>query len=396
MASLLLMVLTAIVVNVDLLDGQRLEGEFVELSEQGLTISLSNGQSRFFSRGGLRTARFPGSDDIQTAPVFVQLTDDSVVPCDSVLLADGKLAATRHANQWTAPEATVRAIRWPLANEKTDDQWNEIIDKAGTEDILVIRREQSLDYLKGVVLAVSEAAIQFEFSGTSIPVPLAKAAGVILARQTKTRAAPRLQLTTRDGGRWLLRSAVSNNRQLELLSMDGVRRSMSTEEIAEIQFPQLGAVFLTDLEPTAFEFEPFIGSQLDETIKRLNAPSANGSADGVTLRLADPRSATGWRSFRHGMSLTSRTRLVYRLAGKYQRFQATAGIDPLAPSQADAELKLFADEREIYSRSLRSADPISLIDVDVQGVRRLSILVDYGANMDIGDRVVLGDARLTK
>ena len=114
------------------------------------------------------------------------------------------------------------------------------------------------------------------------------------------------------------------------------------------------------------------------------------------LRLDDPSSATGWQQFRRGVSIQSRTQLVYRLAGAYQRFQATAGIDPTAPSQADVEISLFADEREIYHRSVRKSDPPILIDVDVRDARRLRIFVDYGNNIDIGDRLHLGDARLTK
>jgi hypothetical protein len=88
--------------------------------------------------------------------------------------------------------------------------------------------------------------------------------------------------------------------------------------------------------------------------------------------------------------------MVYRLAGKYQRFRATAGIDPAAATQADLELTLLADDRAVYSRSISKSDPAVEINIDVSGARRLKLLVDYGANIHIGDRLHLGDARLTK
>ena len=36
------------------------------------------------------------------------------------------------------------------------------------------------------------------------------------------------------------------------------------------------------------------------------------------------------------------------------------------------------------------------IDVDVSKARRLKLLVDFGANANVGDRLHFGDARLVK
>jgi hypothetical protein len=96
------------------------------------------------------------------------------------------------------------------------------------------------------------------------------------------------------------------------------------------------------------------------------------------------------------LAIHSRTAIVYRLAGHYRRFRATAGIDPLASSGAHVELIITADdEPRLMCEITKEDNPIS-IDVDVAGARRLRILVDFGQNLDIGDRLHLGDARLTK
>ena len=40
--------------------------------------------------------------------------------------------------------------------------------------------------------------------------------------------------------------------------------------------------------------------------------------------------------------------------------------------------------------------PAEWIDVDITGVRRLSILVDFGEDMDLGDQVNCCEARIVK
>ena len=120
------------------------------------------------------------------------------------------------------------------------------------------------------------------------------------------------------------------------------------------------------------------------------------SFNGDALRVSSRTSATGWRQFRRGLAIQSRTELTYRLAGKYQRFLATVGVGPGGPSQADVELKLFSDDSEIYSSNITSGDEPVEINVDVSSARRLKVLVDYGKNIHIGDRIHLGDARFIK
>ena len=90
---------------------------------------------------------------------------------------------------------------------------------------MVIRRDAGLDYLKGVVLGVDKEAVTFEYSGNTIPAPLSRVAGVILARKKAEQPSPRLQMTTNDGG--LLDVEVGRVQGSETCSRDDVQRSPS-------------------------------------------------------------------------------------------------------------------------------------------------------------------------
>lgn len=395
MSSLLFLLLTSVVVDVSLSNGEQVSGQLQSLAGDGVTVEVA-GEARRIARGGVKNVRFPSVEKTNDATLFVQLTDDSVLPCSNVALVDGVLKAGTGSSDWTTKSEKIRAIRWQTAGEKTDEQWNEILSQPATEDLLVIRRDAGLDYLKGVVVGVSKETVQFEYSGNTIPVPLARVAGVILARKEAERPSPRLQMTTHDGGQWMLKSVEMRDSRIALVTMADVRREILVEDVSKIVYPQLGAVFLTDVEPTQVNYQPFFASKLNKTLEALHAPQFDVSYDGDALRVASKQNATGWRQFRRGLAVQSRTELVYRLAGKYQRFMATAGVGPDSPSQADVELKLFSDDREIFSAKIANSDEPIEIDVDVSSARRLKLLVDYGENIHIGDRIHLGDARLIK
>ena len=172
--------------------------------------------------------------------------------------------------------------------------------------------------------------------------------------------------------------------------------SLPVASISRIEFPQLHAVFLSKLSPESTKYAPFIGSQLQSTLEKFYAPQLDRAMADDFLRIVDESNASGWRYFRHGLAIQSKTEVVYRLAGKYQRFRTLAGIDPASPSQAELVFRVYGDDKEIFKRTFLKSDPPVEVDVDLLGARRMRLVVDYGANGSIGDRIHLGDARLLK
>jgi hypothetical protein len=104
----------------------------------------------------------------------------------------------------------------------------------------------------------------------------------------------------------------------------------------------------------------------------------------------------GSRSFTRGLAIHSKTRLLYRLGGEFRRFTAEVGIDPEIES-GDALLKIVGDGKPLLEENVVALEPPRSISLPVDGVVELQIIVDYGRDkLDIGDRVHLGDAKVTK
>ena len=393
MSTLLLSLMTllsSVVVDVALTNGERITADLTSLDDQAVGLS-ADGKSQRISRNAVKQIDLRKTASTSTRAVQVRMIDDSIATCDDFTMVDGRAELATKDSEWQIMSTSLRAVRWLATSRQFDEQWAEIRATPGTDDLLVIRRNDSLDYLPGVVLGATSEAIEFEYDGNKIPVPSARVAGFILAKKHESAATPRGRVLTHNGDEWRVQSAVLQDNLLKIVSMASVSRTLTLAEISRIEFTQVGTVPLSELDPTSIEFEPFFGSALEQEISQLYNPTFEQD-----VSISDASSKSGSRQFRHGLVVQSRTELTYRLASKYQRFRATAGIDPASSDHADVELALFVDNSEVYRQSISKSGKAAEIDIDVAGARRLKLLVDYGENIHLGDRLYLGDARFIK
>lgn len=401
---LLLAVSTAsVVVTVEKSDGQPVVfGELLELNSESVAWRGRDGKIEL-PRADIRRIVFPeaaGVRAVELPEAFARLTDGSIVPCEAVTMLDGQIdLVTVNDTSVRVQDATMRDIRWPSPGEAADTMWNEILAKSRADDLLVIRREKSLDYLPGLVVGISSTAVQFEFRGNQVNVPLSRVAGVVFARNVdESPPPPRVRLTTHDGGIWMLESVAAGADRLTFKAVSGIEGELPLSEIRELEYPRLDAVYLSDMQPEFFEFYPYWGSQPDlaNSLQLLYSPRNDVSFDDTPLRIHDATLPSGWRQFRRGLAVHSRTELGYRLAKNFRRFQTTIGFDPDAPDLGHVELTILADDEPRLVRQIAAGDDPLRVDMDVAGVNRLKLLVDFGEHMDIGDRIHFGEARLTK
>jgi hypothetical protein len=97
-----------------------------------------------------------------------------------------------------------------------------------------------------------------------------------------------------------------------------------------------------------------------------------------------------------GVSLHSRTELVYRLPGRFSRFKAIAGIDDEVAPNGHVRLVIRGDDQVLFDGPIAGGDKPKSLDLDIGGVKRLTILVDFGEKLDVGDHLDLCLARISK
>ena len=112
------------------------------------------------------------------------------------------------------------------------------------------------------------------------------------------------------------------------------------------------------------------------------------------LSVAGNEMTIGDAIFDQGLGLAAGMELTYKLAGDFDLFTATIGIDAETETRGDCHFVLSGDGRELFRQRVRGTDGAALIKVDVKGVQELVISVEPGENLDISDHADWAEASL--
>lgn len=390
-----LIAIGAVSVEVRPLDGPSVHGVLDEVTPEAVTIRTGDNAQRFdvaslWELSAEQVAK-PGE---RSTTVWIELIDGSLIHADQYTVAAG-LASVRASGGRTLSirTALIHAVRFRdyASAPAVADLWRQIGGAKPTGDSLVVRRGERLDQLTGVIRNVLDDVVEFESDGEVVQAKRAKLEGLVYyhpaAGELTTRAALVVEAS---GTQWNARTVRTVDGQLELVTVAGVRAAVPLTEWSRIDFSSGNICWLETCEPEATRWQPFFDSRLPAALLgRLFGPRSASSPGGQPLML-------GGRAFDHGLRLHSRTELVYRLTGDFRRFQALVGIDDRVRPAGNVALVISGDDRELYNATIAGTDEPTELALDITGVKRLKILVDFGARLDIADCLDLCEARITK
>lgn len=380
-------------VEVQMLSGDSIVGTLVEFTSdqvaverEGQRIVVPTDKMTGLSPAGEKGKRTWEPD------VWVDLADGTTLIGQDYRTQDGrariKLAGDRAVELATRD---VVAVRLQRANEAALADWDRIRQTEPTGDLLVVRKDTAVDYHRGVLRDVTDSVVHFELDGDVLPVKRAKVLG-LLYFQSAGRGLPDAicRVSDTDGSSWSVRSIRLAGNQLEWTTPLGLSMTRPLAEVLRIDFSQGKIVYLSELEPELREWTPYFGSNRDlSTLSQFFAPKTDQGL------YSGPMELDG-KTYTKGVALHSRTRLVYRLPDKFRRLKAIVGIDDRVRPRGNARLLISGDQRVLLETTLTGREPSRPIDLDLTGVHRLSILVDYGEDLDVSDHVDLGEARVLK
>jgi hypothetical protein len=206
--------------------------------------------------------------------------------------------------------------------------------------------------------------------------------GLVIARGAPAPdATGRCLVTLQDGSSvWAEVTGLSGGR-LAGRAIGGADLAVPWSSVRDLRVRSPRLVFLSDLEPVEVEERPLV---------TFGGPwQRDRSVVGGPLRL-------GSTTYEKGLGVHSRTRLVYDVGGRFDVFAAVLGIDASAGGRGDCVFQVLADDRELLGRRVRGSDPPEAVRLPIRGAQRLALVVDWGEDLDLGDRADWCDARLLR
>lgn len=385
-------------VEVSTFSGSEHKGELVSLKEGQLVIS-QEGEQKTLALGDVLELRLgTKAQPAESDDPAVLLTDGSRFHAKAVT-TKGKTFSFDGVGfgKVELPSKSVTSIRLaPPANAVADD-WTKLTERQGNDDLLVIRKENLLDFLPGIVGDISEKEIQFSYAGQQRPINRSpKMYGVVYGNRKPpaNSAVTRAVLPNQDSVN--LKSLTWNGESFQGELVAGAKITLSLGNISSLDF-SLGKVkYLSDIKPRQYNLElPFylVNEPVSEIDRDYYGYKINKNFSGKPLQL-------GKTVYARGLCVHPTTELTYRLSKEMRRFQAMMGIDNTVAQRGlgDVKVTIEGDGKTLLESKVQAGDEPQKIDLDVTGVVVLKITVDraHDEDLGVGDHLNLADAKFIK
>lgn len=373
------------VVEVSTLQGEPRVGEWRGLTETSVNLS-QGGQDASVPLGEVLEVRFRqvAAAKFEKPVVGISLWDGSSLTGSQIKIASKKVELTSPVlGQTNLPQLDVATMRFADRLTSVDDQWIKLTEKDRKSDLLVIRKEEVLDFLDGVFVELTEKSVKFLIDGDEVSIKREKVFGLLFAPRQGASKAPTVRLELSNGDVMMATSLSGSGESLMARLVSKAEVSVAAEHLKAIDLSQGKLRYLSQMEPREVKYTPYFDTTWEYR--------RDTNMDGGPLRL-------GNKIYPRGLCIHSKTLLKYRLGGEYRRLQAVMGIDHLVASNgyADCRLVIQGDGKTLLEADVKGKDSPRPIDLDVTGVVSLDVLVDFGGNLDISDHLDLADAKLVK
>jgi hypothetical protein len=341
----------------------------------------------------------------------VEMTDGTVVPVDQFQVAKSKALLTLPAvvpaekREQQIAIRNVAAVQLQPLDGAVADQWSQIRNQEFTGDVLaVVKRDgKSLDYVEGVLGDVNQDKIEFKLDDESRRVDRSRVAGLIYLRAgALAKQEPICIIHSRTGLRASASAARLADQLISVTTSEGVELDWPLEDIKLVDFSAGKILYLSDIDQATAEWTPLVGlPSVAQAALKYGQPRRDNSAFGGSLTLSHSEGALSGgsnqlQSYNKGLALHSRTEMVFRLPAGYRRFLATAGIEPATSPAGNVQFKIYGDDKALFEADIDGNELPREIELDVTGIKRLKLVVDFGQNLATGDWLNLCDARLVK
>ncbi|MCS7304817.1 MAG: NPCBM/NEW2 domain-containing protein [Thermoguttaceae bacterium] len=345
------------------LDGKLLSLPIDQLVRWGWPLELQRGPVVVLADGSLLVAQVR-----QMAAMHLEVEQDLLQPKGD---ADCRV-----------PVGQLLGVVFRLPPELTDrDRLLDRLSRQAREDdrLLLLNGDE----LRGRVEALEDRTVRFSGPLGPMSVEVSRIRAIQFRRWRVPSGGPETRhiwVGLRDGSLLLAQQLAVQQTQAELTLLGNLCFQTERDNLVFLQPIGGRLVYLSDLEPKQYQFEPFF--------ELLWPYQRDRSVTGSWLRSAG-------RRYLKGLGVHSKASLKYALQGRYSRLEAELGLDDTSRGRGSVIFRVVTDGKEVFrSQPISSGDPPLPIRLDMTGVQELELIVDYGPWGDQMDRANWLEARL--
>ena len=168
-STLLVLAASAVVPRVEIstLSGEETAGQLVSISDDTWQINADGKTVQVASSQILKSQFFvAGKSTKKTEPLELLLTDGSQFHLSQANADSRVLQVTSTlAGNLKLPRNYVKSLRFAKSPTNVDDAWEKLVARSPRKDMIVVRKNDVLDFVEGVIGDVSESQVNVLLDG---------------------------------------------------------------------------------------------------------------------------------------------------------------------------------------------------------------------------------------
>ena len=365
-----------------------LAGQLVRVDAQNLFhLILNGGQTTSVPGQKIVTITFP-SRPVPGGPIHLELVGgDSLFGTVAGENEMGVDFQTASFGRMVIPLERIRLLERPTAMAELQEK--PLLAPSGGKDVVFRRLKDNVDRVQGTVDLVRPGGVVLASNLGDLDFDFDQLVAVAFAAPDTVHPIPGLHAIAQgtDGGRLTGTLTGNGPGKLVLKTPHGFEVALAGNHVQSIYFRGGDLVYVSDLDPVRVEERSYFPGRV---WKHRRDRTVTGHP--LTLNGVDYPKGLGVHAF---------SALTYRLDGRYSRFQSLIGIDDevrTLSARGAVVFRVLLDNKEAFkSPILRGMEPPHRIqDLDVTGVKEMTLEVDFGDDSHAGDRADWAMAILVK
>lgn len=318
------------------------------------------------------------------AAVVVVPAGGGRIQASRVTIASESVQVKGSLGEHKLPLQSVRAIVW----SQSDTVKKAIASPSKDNDQVIVQVPSGERVVEGILESIDNQYLNVNYKGESRPIALEKIKAVVIADLgLKKPEGAEASVKTTDGSQFKGSLKSLLNGKLSLSLAGGAEVEVDASKMVSVNVLSDKLLFLSDTEPVEIREKPLFAIQLpwqkDRSVEK-NPLRLRGASSGGTVE------------FKKGIGVQSFSQLRFANTRDFDRFAATIGIDVETAGRGDCRMVVEGDGIELWSKRVTASDEPESIEVDITGMKQVSLIVYPGAEFDLGDHADWAEARFVK
>lgn len=164
---------------------------------------------------------------------------------------------------------------------------------------------------------------------------------------------------------------------------------------AEIQTVWVDGTASEDKAELSFSLNDMLPDELQLSLQEPIGRGSGWRIAGIGRNASGSVITLDGKKYEYGLGIPPNANLEYDLDGNCSRFRAIVGIDDQHGGEGEVEFIVKGDDKELWrSGYVSKSDQDVPVDLDIQGIKRLNLIVKRGEKGGTGDPANWADARI--